>query len=222
MALVNVNFDNELTSKIIDLIKKGNYHKGDRLPAERELSAQLGVNRNSLREILRSLQTVGVLDIRQGSGIYVANEELLNQDTMSLWISLNKESIKNVYVVRDALETKAFELIPVKDYPLVAERLGNCLKQFDPADCTVDEFIKYDREFHSIIANASKNDVLVAVYNELSMLVFEERQFRASIKKRRQMSYAEHQAIVAAFSAGNPAFIGQILKAHSESVQEYI
>lgn len=219
--MVKRNQGNILFDKMVDLIKNGNYQRGDRLPTERELSAQLEVNRNSLREILKSLQTMGVLDIRQGSGIYFLDAEPLNQDSMSLWISLNKESIRNVYVVRETLETKAFELTPEEDYPVVAKRLRECLDQFDPINSTVEEFIKFDREFHNIIVEASNNDVLAAVYNELSTVIFEERQYRASIQERRERSYAEHQTVAAAFMSCNPEFIRQVLKAHSESAQEF-
>lgn len=101
--------------QVIDYLKKGIIDKtfllGDKLPSERELSEQLGVSRNSVREALRVLEIMGVVQSHQGAGNYV-NDDFENNlvETMSMMYALNKIDDRQVADYREALETKAYIL----------------------------------------------------------------------------------------------------------------
>ena len=68
----NLEFQKTL-NYIFELIESGMIHIGDRLPTEREISAKLGVSRNFVREAIRSLEALGLVECRQGSGNYLTD-----------------------------------------------------------------------------------------------------------------------------------------------------
>ena len=93
------------------MIHDGTFRAGDRLPPERELAARLGISRGALREALRSLESVGVLQARVGSGRYVtANRSRDPSSGISMWMQL--QSTGDVIAVRRILEPAALAAVP--------------------------------------------------------------------------------------------------------------
>ena len=129
---------------------------------------------------------------------------------------------KNLHVVREALETKAIDLIPQDQLEIVAKKLKNSVEKIDIEHCTVQEFVLHDLEFHHIICSASNNKVLVSVCQDLAKTIFDERRVYASHAERRKMSHSEHSTIAAAFATGNRDFIKQVEMAHCVSVKNYV
>src|ERR1700680_3932962 len=98
--------------KIRELIVSGSWGPGDRLPKESELAAQLGLSRNSLREAVRALSQLRVLEVRQGDGTYVSSLEpdLLLESTSFVSHLLLGDTAVEVYEVRSILEAAAASL----------------------------------------------------------------------------------------------------------------
>src|SRR5437764_11129494 len=95
--------------KIRELIVSGAWGPGDRLPKESELAAQLGLSRNSLREAVRALSQLRVLEVRQGDGTYVSSlkpGELL-EPTLSATHLLRGRTVLELFEVRRLLEPEA-------------------------------------------------------------------------------------------------------------------
>src|SRR5690625_6072066 len=94
------------------MIVSGELGPGQRLPPEKELSERLGLSRNSLREAVKSLAVIGVLDVRRGDGTYVTSlrPELL-LEAMSFVVDLHQDaSVLEIFAVRRILEPAAAEL----------------------------------------------------------------------------------------------------------------
>src|SRR5205807_9087946 len=102
----------EAITKIQNLIISGGWGPGDRLPKESELAAQLGLSRNSLREAVRALSQLRVLEVRQGDGTYVTSlePELLLESTSFVSHLLVGESALELFEVRRLLEGAAAAL----------------------------------------------------------------------------------------------------------------
>src|SRR6266566_9339753 len=98
--------------KIRELIVSGRWGPGDRLPRESELAAQLGLSRNSLREAVRALALVRVLEVRQGDGTYVRSlaPDLLLESTRMATDLLPGRSVLELFEVRRLLEPAAVAL----------------------------------------------------------------------------------------------------------------
>lgn len=150
---------NELEQRILE----GSWKTGDRLPAERELSTQLGVSRASLREAIQKLVSRGLLSSRQGGGTYVTDR--LDAGFLDPWGALLQ---KHASVREDLLEFR--ELLEAKAAACAAERataedkarLQGCYQALDAAyrDGTLEQRVAADLAFHQAVADASHNAII--------------------------------------------------------------
>ncbi len=155
--------------KIKDLIIAGEFGAGAKLPRERDLAARLGLSRNSLREAVRALALIGVLDTRVGDGTYVTS---LDADMLLTGMGfvgdlLEGATLLEVHQVRRILEPVATGLAATRLTEDDFLALEACLEQMDEADHT-QAFIDADMEFHRIIVTASGNAMLASVIQNLS------------------------------------------------------
>ena len=194
---------------VIDHVKRmigsGELKAGDRLPIEKDLAAQLGVSRGSLREAVRSLATLGVLETRQGDGTYVTQldpSSLLRP--LEFWAGLQEATQSvDLLAVRRVLETESAGLAAVRltDDELAA--LESILAEIDAGLITgklePESFIDADAAFHRRIAIASGNTALAALIDSLMTRTLRGRLWRA-ITERDSVgeAHADHRAILAA------------------------
>src|SRR5438552_8607530 len=155
--------------KIKELIVDGEFAPGSKLPKERELAERLGLSRNSLREAVRALTLIGVLEPRVGDGTYVTSlePELLLTGMGFISDLLTGSTLLELHQVRRILEPVATALAATRleDADFVA--LERCLADMDAAE-TTQAFIAADEEFHRIIVMASGNSTLASLIQNLS------------------------------------------------------
>jgi GntR family transcriptional repressor for pyruvate dehydrogenase complex len=156
-------------AKIKDLIVAGEFGPGAKLPKERELAEQLGLSRNSLREAVRALTLIGVLEPRQGDGTYVTSlePELLLAGTAFVSDLLAGDTLLELYQVRRILEPAATALATPRLTEEELEALAESLERMDAAE-TTQAFIDVDVEFHRIIVQACGNATLASLIQNLS------------------------------------------------------
>src|ERR1700682_1602384 len=159
----------EAIDKIRELIVSGNWSPGDRLPKESELAAQLGLSRNSLREAVRALSQLRVLEVRQGDGTYVSSLEpdLLLESTSFVSHLLLGDTAVELYEVRRILEAAAAALAAARiDENGKQEVLRRLARKHDAE--SVEELVEADVAFHAVIARAAGNGVLTSLLASLS------------------------------------------------------
>ena len=147
--------------RIRELIVSGSWGPGDRLPKESELAAQLGLSRNSLREAVRALSQLRVLEVRQGDGTYVSSLEpdLLLESTGFVSHLLLGDTAVELYEVRRILEASAAALAAARIDEAGKRELLRRLDGMTEAD-GVDDLVEADVAFHAEIAKAAGNAVL--------------------------------------------------------------
>jgi GntR family transcriptional regulator, transcriptional repressor for pyruvate dehydrogenase complex len=162
----------------IDKIKKmlvdGQLRPGDRLPVEKDLAASLGVSRNTLREAVRALSTLKVLQTRQGDGTYVTSlQPALLLDGMGFVADLHREDGELQFLhVRRLLEPEATALAVGRLTDAGLAELRDLLDEAqelvraDPIDH--DRLMANDRAFHSLITSHCGNPVLSALVENTS------------------------------------------------------
>lgn len=146
---------------VIDYVKNAilnkTYALNDKLPPERDLSEKLGVSRNSVREALRVLDVMGVVESRQGAGNYISdNFEKSIVETMSMMYAVNRVDYLQISEFRHALELKAYMLAMQQITPQQIIELKEYAEKID-SPCTDEDKAQYDKKFHMTIAEASGN-----------------------------------------------------------------
>jgi len=187
--------------KIKDMILSGEFSPGTKLPRELDLAARLGLSRNSLREAVRALSLIGVLDTRVGDGTYVTS---LEADTLLTGLGLvgdllEGSTLLEVHQVRRMLEPVATGLATTRLTEDDFVALEACLQQMDEAGST-QAFIDADTEFHRIIVSASGNATLASLIQTLSGGMARARLWRSvtehgAIESTKQRHRDIHQAL---------------------------
>ena len=164
-----VALTDQAIAKIKELIMSGEFAADSKLPKEQELAQRLGLSRNSLREAVRALTLIGVLDARVGDGTYVTSlePELLLTGMGFVSDLVSGDTLLELHQVRRVLEPVATGMAATRLRDDDFAELEICLAQMDEAE-TTQAFIAADEEFHRIIVAASGNSTLASLIQHLS------------------------------------------------------
>jgi len=193
----------EAIERIKEMIVSGELRPGGRLPKEADLAERLGLSRNSLREAVKALSLIRVLDVRQGDGTYVTSlqpEVLL--DTVGFIIDFHRDdSVLYLLEVRRILEAEATAMAARKMTDEELAELGKVLDGMEAAS-DLNELIEGDLEFHRRIAHGSGNPVLASLIESLSAPTLRARVWRGltqegAADRTREQHRAIHSALVA-------------------------
>ena len=154
---------NQVLDHLQEQIISGEFPVGSKLPPEPDLMARLAVGRSTLREAMRVLAHLGLVDVRPGDGTYVCapppEKEALGQ-------RLRRARIFEVYEVRHVLELECARLAALRrdetDLVFLQQALQERKKYLSPGNEAA--FIEADLAFHTGIANATKNTILIDFY----------------------------------------------------------
>ena len=211
-------------AKIKEMIVSGELAPGDRVPREQDLAQRLGLSRSSLREAVRALSWIGILDVRQGDGTYVTSlDSTLLVDAMSFIVDLHHDrSVTHILEVRGVLEAAASALAAQH---IGDEELAELHRLIDAAaDCaTIEEFVDNDLEFHRRIAVASRNPVLASLLDSLASRISRARVWRGVMQGgASDRSLIEHRALVAALEQHRPEQARAWATVHISGVEEWV
>lgn len=194
--------------QIVQAIGSGALQIGDRIPSERELMRQLGVGRASVREALRQLETLGVIEVRAGQGSVVVNTmvQAPASQLWKRWLESHSQEVAELMEVREALEVKAAELAAehaeeshIETLRAVVARLGGTLPDGSP-----EVRAESDVEFHTTLAQAGGNQLLFTLAQSLMYALHEARVAAYSDSERSFLSLREHIAIMEAVAGHDP------------------
>jgi GntR family transcriptional regulator, transcriptional repressor for pyruvate dehydrogenase complex len=210
--------------KIKGMIVSGELRPGDRLPKEADLAERLGLSRNSLREAVRALSLVRILDVRQGDGTYVTSlESDVLLDAMSFVVDLHQDrGVLHVLEARRVLEAAVTAL--AAQY-IEEDELIELQRLIDTAgDCaTVEEFVENDLEFHRKIARASRNPVLASLLDSISTRTSRARIWRGITQSgATERAVAEHRAILVTLEHRRPDLARARATVHVAGVEEWV
>jgi GntR family transcriptional repressor for pyruvate dehydrogenase complex len=188
-------------AKIKDLIIAGEFVPGARLPREKELAERLGLSRNSLREAVRALTLIGVLEPRQGDATYVTSLEpdLLLAGTSFVSDLITGPTLRELYEVRRILEPAATAMAAPRLSDDDFAALEQSLDRMDVAR-TTQAFIDADVEFHRVIVSACGNATLASLIQNLSGGTMGARIWRAihergAVESTKRLHHDIHRAL---------------------------
>lgn len=214
----------EAIEKIKGMIVSGELRPGDRLPKEADLAAQLGLSRNSLREAVRALSLVRILDVRQGDGTYVTSlEPKALLDGLSFIVDLHHDTtVLEFFEVRRILEPAATALAAQQISLETVEALRDHLAKVTD-ESSVEDLVENDLEFHRRIAEAAGNSVLYSLVDTLCGPTIRARVWRGLTQEGAlKRTLDEHHAILDAL-AGRQAEIARALATvHIAGVEQWL
>jgi GntR family transcriptional repressor for pyruvate dehydrogenase complex len=214
----------EAIEKIKQMIISGRVRPGEKLPREADLAAELGLSRNSLREAVKALSLINVLDVRQGDGTYATSlAPSLLLEALSFIVDFHRDdTVLDFLEVRRILEPGATALAALRMSDDDKTKLGDILDSV-AVDSPVEDFVAADLEFHKKIAIGSGNSVLASLVDNMSMPTARARIWRGMTEPRAQeRTLAEHRAIYQAIVNGDPELARSWAIAHIAGIESWL
>ncbi len=153
----------QIIQQVQDAIRNGDLALGDKLPTERALSEQFGVSRGVVREAIKALGAMGLVESRQGSGIFVRNNTISSVSrAFVLSVSPDVESVDRLFEFRQVLEKEAARLAATRATPEHVATMEETLARMSQGD-DVDDWLLFgevDSRFHHHISEACGNPYL--------------------------------------------------------------
>jgi GntR family transcriptional repressor for pyruvate dehydrogenase complex len=205
----------EIVVKVKEMIDQGRLKSGEKLPGERELSEVFHVSRSSVREALRSLESKGYLESRQGDGTYIASKpvESLVSPLASVIFS-EKDSQMELFEMRRLIEPQLAFLAAERATEADIALMEEALSLQEQAIAKGETGTEVDKEFHYLMAKATNNRVLLLLTDHMRDLLAESRDRYLQVEGRPEMSIARHRQVLDAIKARDAELAAQVMLDH--------
>ncbi|WP_232698896.1 FadR/GntR family transcriptional regulator [Brevibacillus daliensis] len=201
-----------------EIIAEENLRPGDKLPSERELSDRLCVGRSSVREALRALELLGLIETRRGEGTFLKHyrqNRLI--DILGSYILRDSKTKKDLVEMRKILELDAVQLAcrraTQKHFDEMERILDTAWERIEQGEVPMEE----DYLFHRIIARSSRNSVLHRIWAPLVEYSGGIRKDSLSREGRVRNSHQEHIQVMEAIREGNEQKAVDYMKVHLDN-----
>jgi len=210
----------DITARLLTMIKDGELKPGAKLPPERELAEMMQVSRPSLREALRALSIMNIIEIRQGDGTYVTSlEPELLVEHLDFIFSLSDSTIIELFEARKIVEVglaaMAAERITDEEIAGLEAYLARAIEHVNDHAA----FLQADIELHEAIVSAARNTFLKRFMASIYHLGHASRSRTVQIPGVVQQVVEDHQAIVLALKARDPHQARQAMLQHLNNVE---
>jgi GntR family transcriptional regulator, transcriptional repressor for pyruvate dehydrogenase complex len=196
---------------------------GDKLPSERDLANSLGVSRSSIRDAIRSLELMGMVEPRQGAGTIVrqiSSDSLVNP--LANARKRKEELVGELLDFRKMLEPSLAARAATRVSPEELAEMEEILERQDRKLLNGESTIAEDTEFHYAIALASGNSVVRKVLDTLMDLLRDSRERSLQVDGRPQKSLAGHRKILAALNRHDAEAAKLAMRRHIEDVEKML
>jgi len=194
----------KVVNRILDLVRSGNLKAGDRLPAERELIDIFGVSRPTLREALRSLSTLGVIEMRHGGGAFVTDlhaKSLLAP--LDFFVSLSAENAQEVFECRRLIETEIARKCAANAPAKAIEELEAMLVAQEKITDDPVAFRILDSEFHEKLFEIAGNSIMERLAQGFYNMGLDARRKATASPLVTRQSLKDHREIVDGMKKGS-------------------
>ena len=208
-----------LTMYFAEQIFDEKLRKGDKIESDRVLASKLNVGRSAIREALKVLDVLGMIDIRPGQGTYISsNEANFFIIPLSWSLFLNGNQTENIMTVRNLLEVKAAELAAgcKKEEQLVKLHAISHKIHTAYVNRNYKEFLEEDLEFHTCVAECSENQVIISLIQTIRNLMKHVSGTGMVDEEQLRQIYDEHQKVYGLILAQDAKGAAEAMKEHLE------
>ncbi len=215
----------DVAEQIKNIISEGELQPGDRLPSVRSLSESFQVGQSTIREAFSALKTIGLIETRQGEGTFVRNYDSVSlHQPIADYIFLRKEDIIDLLDVRKMLERGTVALAAKRRTNADLLKIEKAIEQMKQDLSSKNFGEEADWAFHFAVAEASKNQIVISLMEELSAKIKKAlKASRTRLYEMREMPEKllnEHRNIFLAIQEKNVELAEKRMVAHLLGVQE--
>lgn len=213
----------DVVAQIRTLIENGRLKRGDQLPTERELGETFRVSRATVREAIRTLESMKLVQSRQGNGTYVldSSEETLVQP-LAAALFHEKDSISDIFFVRRVIEPYVAQLAAENATLEEIKELANVIISQEEAIAAGKSTIEYDSAFHALLARMSRNPVLERLLHAVVDLLEQTRDSYLQNTERAKKSFIGHHEVFTAVKNGDSTAARRSMRRHLEEVETIV
>ncbi|HTW29702.1 MAG TPA: FadR/GntR family transcriptional regulator [Acetobacteraceae bacterium] len=205
----------EIVAAIAELIMRRVWRPGDRIPPEKELAARFNVGRSTIREAIKSLVIVGVIDSRPGDGSFIRESQSALLSGAFQWgMLLTERNLSDLVDMRVLIEGECAARAATFGSPDMAPRLVRMVERMQGERYRPQEFMQLDNEFHAEIATAARNALYLSVSNTIQSLVSVWYIGTFRLEPTKAATIAEHSAIASAIQAGDALGAREAMRRH--------
>lgn len=216
----------EVSDELYEMIRSGSLKPGEQLDSIQQLAENFQVGRPAIREALSALNSMGLIEIKQGEGTFVKTfDPAIMNHPLSAALLMDQDNIKHLLEVRKILESGTAEVAAKKRTEENLIELKDMLFNMDKVSDDEELSDKADISFHVAVANASQNELLITLMNHVSELMTEKmRDIRRVALYSEEMTlkqlYQQHVRIYDAIVAQDEDGARSAMLFHLQSVEE--
>lgn len=210
----------QIARRLVEVILSGQIEPGSRMPSERQLAEAFGVGRSAMREALKALSLIGLVEVRQGDGTYLRKADTALLPEVIEWgLLLGEPRTMDLVEARQEIEVVLAGLAAQRRSDEQIARLSKNLADMGAAR-TPGDFVEHDIAFHVTVADAAGNSALRDIHSSIQVLLRAWILRALSGTSALELSYAEHVPILDAIALGEPEAAKLAMRAHMSSAAE--
>lgn len=211
----------KIADRILSMIQKRQLKPGDRLPPERELAKMMGVSRPVLREALRALSMMKVVENRRRAGTYITSlEPEMLVDHLELIFSLDDSTYLDLLKARKVIEPSLTEMAARNLTDEISDQLDRILITTSEAINYEEAFMRADLDLHRLICQTANNLVISRFMASITKLGILSRRRTVKLPEVREETLADHRKIVDALKAHDPEAAKKAMQDHISNIEK--
>ena len=222
--LDNNEIQNEIISKIRELINFKNLEPGDKIPSERDLSERFGVSRNHVREAIQKLEFYGLLKSKPQSGTFVADigQVALNGMIEDI-LKLKTPSFKSLVETRILMELKTCRLAALRRTEENLQEMEATLEAYADKVRKGEDAVQEDLLFHLAVARASHNSTMITFMLIITPeIITNFEKYHVCDKNQAFLAIEEHRDVFEAIKQQKPQLAKEKMKKHFSALYQYL
>ena len=223
MSTQQKSIPREITARLQSLVEAGDFKPGDRLPPERHLALLFGVSRNSVREAIKSLEQLGVLESRPGAGTFLTETgqgDLARQ--FGEVMARERHRLEDIFELRLLLEPQITHLAAQRITARILGRLQDIMGTYEQAMRDGHAVNEIDQAFHDTIAEATGNQSIVRLMEQMHDLLTESRDEALQSPARSSTSLEAHRRILEALGRHDAEGARAAMTEHLEHTRDIV
>lgn len=213
----------DVLGQIQDFIVRQQLRPGDKLPPERQLINEFGVSRTVVREAIRALEERGLVEVKHGSGVYVAEPSIDSvTESLALHLRVSESSLMPLLEVREILEVEIAGLAAERATEEDQEQMERTLRREAGLLDSQDEYVEEDLRFHGLLTEATHNEVLHILMRPLAELLRDSRRVTIEPPGSTELSFKGHKEIFEAVKNRDKEQAREAMRKHLRMVRKVL